>query len=112
MDRKEYKKQYYLKNKEKIRKYRKQYDDRYYRTVKGKKNNRINKWKSRGVIFFDFDLLNEIYINTTHCDLCNVKLTEDRWSTSTTRCLDHDHTITEYDNVRNVLCQSCNVKRK
>jgi len=76
------------------------------------KSNRISKWKRRGIIFYDYDLLHDIYINTTHCDLCKVELTEDKIRTRTTRCLDHDHNIKDYENVRNILCHSCNTNLK
>jgi len=70
------------------------------------KRNKIKDWKRIGIIFFDYDLLYEIYENTSHCDFCNVKL--ERGKKSNSRCLDHDHYITDYDNVRNVLCMKCN----
>jgi hypothetical protein len=70
------------------------------------KRNKISDWKRIGVIFFDYDLLYEIYENTSHCDFCNVKLERGRKANS--RCLDHDHYITDFCNVRNVLCMTCN----
>jgi hypothetical protein len=72
------------------------------------KISRIRDWKRIGVIFSDYDLLYDIYINTTHCDFCNVKLESGRKSNG--RCLDHDHYITDCENVRNVLCMTCNKK--
>lgn len=79
----------------------------YYKTEIGIKNRRIRKWKFRGVIHPNFDELYEKYINTEHCELCNIKLTEGK-RTHTTRCLDHCHETGEF---RNILCHSCNVKR-
>ena len=114
----EYDKEYREKNKEKIKEYQKEYKQKnkeqikeYEQTPQRKKSNRIKNWKIKGIIFFDFNLLYDIYINAEYCDLCNVKLTEDRQTTSTTRCLDHDHNINDCENVRNILCNSCNVKR-
>ncbi len=104
-------KQWYENNKEKNKEKHRQYNKEWTKTEQGKKSMRIGKWKNRGIIFFDYDLLYDIYINTSHCDNCNCKLTEDKLPTKTTRCLDHDHNITDYDNVRNILCTSCNIKR-
>ena len=119
VENKEKKKEYYVENKEQILEYHKEYYvenieqiKEYRKSPKGKKSNKITKWKRYGIIFFDFDLLYEIYISTTHCEFCDVELTTDRFNTSTTRCLDHDHNITNYDNVRNILCHACNVKRQ
>ena len=99
---KEYYKQYYLKNKER----HKQTMKKYQQTPEGKKQYKIASWKHQGIIFFDWDLLYEIFIETTHCDLCGIKLIEGKKSNS--RCLDHDHSITDYDNVRYILCHKCN----
>ncbi len=98
-----------------MRKYRKkdkhkQYQKQYRQTEKAIKDRRITNWKKGGIIFSDFDLLYDIFISTTHCELCNVKLTEDKLRTKTTRCLDHDHSINDCENVRNIVCQSCNSK--
>jgi len=91
---------------------RKEYRRQWLKTDSGNKYNRTRIWKQRGVIFSDYDLLYDIYINTEFCDFCKVKLTKDDKNTPTTRCLDHDHAITDCENVRNILCLSCNAKDK
>ena len=55
-DQKEYMKKYRKENKENIKK--------YYQTEESKKRMRINNWKKRGIIFSDYDLLYDIFINT------------------------------------------------
>ena len=81
----------------------------YRQTEEGKKSNRIHNWKHTGVICENFDNLYDYYINCKDCEQCNVELTVDKRSTPTTRCLDHCHKTGEF---RNVLCHSCNTKRK
>tara|TARA_R110002096_G_C14004744_1_gene668358 strand:- start:1 stop:426 length:426 start_codon:yes stop_codon:yes gene_type:complete len=73
------------------------------------KSRRIKDWDYQGIIFHDMDLLHDIYEQTTHCDNCDVFLQglgNDR------KCLDHDHSITDDENVRNVLCSRCNLTRR
>ena len=79
--------------------------NRYYNIEKGTperlKQNRIAKWKSRG-IECDYDAIYEIYINTHNCDYCGKK-----FKSSQDRQLDHDH---ESGAVRGILCISCNTR--
>ena len=113
---KEKKKKYYDKNKEQIIQSSKEYYEKnkekrkeYRQTEQGKKSRRIVNWKRQEIIFHDWDLLNEIYLQTTHCDECNCLLNT---NTYTRKCVDHDHSITNDDNVRNILCHICNIKRR
>ena len=116
-ERKEKDRQYRLKNKEKAKQYRlnnkekrKEYLKEYCKTEEYKKSNRITNWKYRGILCFNYSLLYDLFLSTKNCEYCNVELTTDRYHQSTTRCLDHDHNITDRFNVRGVLCHSCNVK--
>jgi len=99
---KKYYKQYNIKNKEKISEYKKE----YRKTPQGKKSSRICKWKHRGILCFDYNLLYDIFLSTSKCEYCDCELIEGRSSNS--RCLDHDHSITDKFNVRGVLCRKCN----
>ena len=92
--------------------YHKEYYKKYKNTNARKKTYRVYQWKKQGIIFFDYDLLHDIYLQTTHCDNCNCLLTYDRYTTNTTKCVDHDHSITDDNNVRNILCNCCNIKRR
>jgi len=98
----QYQKEYNEKNKQKKKE--------YYQSPEGKKSSTISRWKGFGIIHSNFDELYDRFLNTTNCELCNVEFTISRYTTKTTRCLDHDHSITDKDNVRNIICHSCNRK--
>ena len=97
-------KKFYETNKEYCREQQKIYSE----TEKGKKINRINIWKYRGVVCDNYDALYDYFINCKECESCGIEFTESKIRTSETRCLDHDHKTKKF---RNVLCHSCNVKR-
>ena len=100
--------EYYQKNKEKKR----LYDIQYRQTPEGKKSQRIAQWKHNGVICDNWDAMYNHYTKTSYCNFCKVELSTDKERSSTTKCLDHDHNITDRPNFRNILCNSCNVQRK
>ena len=90
-----------LKNTEKYKEYMKT----YCKSPQGKKKIRISQWKAQGIIFHDYELLHEMYIATFYCDECECELNK---CTRSRKCVDHDHSITDKDNFRNILCHSCN----
>ena len=113
---KQKRKQAYQENKDERLEYQKHYDKknkirlkRWRQTPNGKKYNRINNWKFNGLICDDFNVIYDKYMNTTNCDNCNCILTTDRYNTYTTKCMDHDHNTGLF---RNILCHTCNVKRR
>ena len=121
LDKKEKNRLHYLKNKEKVKEKNRLYhlnnkeeikkkSKLYQQTDKRKKVHRIKNWKHNGILCFDFDLLYDLFISTDKCEFCKIELTTGRYMTSTTRCLDHDHSITDKFNIRGVLCHSCNRK--
>jgi hypothetical protein len=109
---KEYQKEYAKNNKDKIKEYKIEYQKEYNKSPEGIKSNRISGWKQRGIITDDYDALYDHYLKTSFCDICRVELTYDRHTTATTKCCDHDHTIIDRPNFRNILCHVCNIKRK
>ena len=115
--RKEYLIQYRKNNKEKIAAGQKKYTEnnrekrciasqKYYKTDAGKRVNMISRWKSYDIITDDWYLTYKYYFEHTNCDICDIILTNGCGSSS--KCLDHDHSITDDINIRGILCKSCN----
>ena len=105
---KEKKRQWHIDNKER----RNKQDKIWRQTENGKKSKRISQWKKQGIICDNWDALYDHYLKTSFCDFCKVKLTYDKKSSSAMKVVDHDHSITDRPNFRNILCNCCNIKRK
>lgn len=48
-----------------------------------------------------------MYVNTTHCDCCNIQLITGKTGGSH-KVMDHNHKTGEF---RNILCHNCNILR-
>lgn len=90
-------------DKEKEKAYQKAFRESAY----GKKIKTLYNWNRSGLIVNDIDALYDKYLNTTNCELCNVKLCTGIKG-SNFKCMDHDHTTGHF---RNVVCNSCNVRK-
>jgi len=102
----------YSKNPERIQVNNKKYreSDKGKETIKAyeesdkyKKQSKIARWKHQGIITDDFDNIHSIYMNTTNCDYCKKE-----FMNSLDRHLDHDHSIKDNNNIRGILCRTCN----
>ena len=121
MDRKEYMKEYRLKNKEKLTLQNKEYKKEYRKNNKEKltlkmreyrkdnpeckKRETIYDWKRRGLICEDYDKLYEYYLSIYECQNCGFQLNQDL---STRKCMDHCHNTGQF---RQILCNYCNFLR-
>ena len=96
----EHQKEYYEKNKEEIIERRKEYIKQYQQTPEGIKSNTLSNWRYCGVIGDLPTIYEERYLPSTACEVC-----KKTYSSSSDRCLDHDHSTGEF---RQMLCRSCN----
>ena len=80
----------------------------YEKTPKGEKVSKKSKWKYQGIIIKNFDEFYEKFLSIKNCQICKKKLTVDKKMTHSTRVVDHDHNITDKENVRNICCHACN----
>ena len=95
---------YRLKNKDKIKAYRdKHKEQKRLWDLNNHDKVRIAQWRDIGIITNDWDNVYDVYINTTNCDYCNKKFKD-----NLDRHLDHDHSITDDNNIRGILCRVCN----
>ena len=105
-------KAYNQENKAKMTEYSKnhynQNKDRKQSLAKIWRNNNHNKetiirWKQYGIITDDWENIYDIYMDTNNCNYCNKK-----FKNTLDRHLDHNHNITDSNNIRGILCRVCN----
>jgi len=70
------------------------------------KRSRMNHWKNSMRYWGSWEELDEIYMATEICPLCNCKLSQE--NNSFQKSVDHDH-FSKY--VRDIICKNCNNKR-
>ena len=81
----------------------------YWKTTpSGLMSTKIQGWKYHGIISNDWTATYKMFMETTHCDKCKDLLSTDKKKNRKTKCLDHNHFITDSYNIRNVLCHACN----
>jgi len=112
---KEYNRLYREKNKEREREYNRLYNEKnkekkkeQRKTPHGIRIRNYSDWNLRGVIFEsdeDRDMIYVRYIESKKCEVCNKE-----YNGSSDRCLDHDHSITDAPNFRQILCRRCNIR--
>jgi hypothetical protein len=85
---------------------KKEYMKEYRKTPQYKKSHLIGNWKYKGLIG-DYEAIYKRYVNTTHCDLCNVELCDGN-KLPNRKCMEHNHDTGEF---RNIVCNSCNCKK-
>jgi hypothetical protein len=111
MDRKEYQRQYYQKNKEKknerdkLSMRKKRQDPEWKKKVL--KSDTISMWRTKRKVRGNLDLVYEICLNTTECYSCGRELVHNTTGSSKV-CMDHNH-ITGY--FRHAICNKCNCER-
>ena len=77
----------------------------YYEVGTARKNRIKSDWKRKG-IKDDLSDLYDIYKEATHCQICDIELTEDPVVSVNKKVMNHCHE-TGYFN--NILCWSCNI---
>tara|TARA_R110000787_G_scaffold98821_1_gene203186 strand:- start:255 stop:653 length:399 start_codon:yes stop_codon:yes gene_type:complete len=73
-------------------------------TPRGREIKQMSQWRCKGIRNIDKELYAK-WLNMKKCELCHIELTDDRYTTPTRRCLEHDH-ISGY--VRSICCTNCN----
>ena len=102
---KEYRQRNLEKVKAKDRIYSKKYKERQLKENPEEflKKGCLNRWNKAGIICDDMDGVYNHYLNCNRCEYC-----DEPFINSKDKCLDHDHSIIDRNNIRGVLCRKCN----
>jgi len=87
-------------NKEYYQKYN-QKQSGWRKSEKGKKSHRIANWKKNGLICENYDEVYELWLDSTHCSKCGCQYTKQN-----RKCMDHCHTTGRF---RSIVCHKCNM---
>ena len=125
--RKEYNKKYRINNKEHLREKAKEYNianrerinnqqreyysnnKEYYKEYNKSEKGKISDWKSRGLISDNYELIYERYTNSKNCEECNCEYSNRGDGVGRFKCMDHCHITGKF---RNILCNTCNLRRR
>ena len=94
-----------VQTKEDIKAYMKVYEQ----TENGKMVNKINRWKTNGLVcdtYWEYVIIYYHWLCSTNCEKCNIKFT--KGNTLYRKCMDHEHLNGKYGQYRNILCNRCN----
>jgi len=104
---------YYEANREEINQYSKAYREEnlgyfydYNQRPETKKAMAIGRWKNRGITHPNWDGLWNLYQNTKNCQVCDIELCSGIKG-GNKKCLDHHH---ETGIVLGIVCHTCNIR--
>ena len=77
-------------------------------------SSRVNQWKRQGMTNDDWKTIYDRYVNAKCCESCNSVFRKNIYKNGylwriNNKVLDHDHNTGK---IRNVICISCNAKRR
>ena len=72
---------------------------------KYKKNQVICRWKRKGLLVEDYNIIYDKWIITNKCDYCNIELQNGQKGLNR-KCMEHNHNTGEF---RGICCHKCNM---
>ena len=71
---------------------------------KYKKNQVICRWRRKGLLVEDYNIIYDKWINTNKCDYCNIELQNGQKGLNK-KCMEHNHQNHQF---RSICCRNCN----